>query len=148
MKKKNFLLNLLIVVCLIATSTTQLVAQEDTSIFDELSDFMEKYEKKCPDVASAFYSLHDTIVNQEGKLSIKEKEFIALGIAISARCEYCIYFHTAQAKRSGATDEEILEAASVAVYMGGGPAFSYIKYVVDALEELAVMKEKEDNIEK
>lgn len=142
---KNLLLNQLIVVCLIFASTTQLVAQEKVSLFDELYEFMEKYEKKCPDVSGAFYALHDTVVMKEGNLSIKEKEFIALGIAISARCEHCIYFHTAQAKMSGATDEEILEAASVAVYMGGGPSFSYIKYVMDALEELSKMEEKEDN---
>ena len=144
MKKKNFLVIQFIVACILTVSTTQVLAQEQVSIFNELSDFMEKFEKKCPDVATAFYDLHDTIVNQEGKLSIKEKEFIALGIAVTMRCEYCIYFHTASAMKNGATEEEILEAASVAVYMGGGPAFSYIKYVVDALEELSEMKEKED----
>jgi AhpD family alkylhydroperoxidase len=143
MKKKNILVILLIVACIITVSKTQVLAQEKVSIFNDLSEFMEKFEKKCPDVATSFYNLHDT-VNKEGKLSIKEKEFIALGIAVSARCEYCIYFHTARAMESGATEEEILEAASVAVYMGGGPAFSYIKYVMDALEELAAIKESKN----
>jgi hypothetical protein len=32
--------------------------------------------------------------------------------------------------------------------MGGGPAFSYIKYVFDALEELAKMEEKKADIKK
>jgi len=109
MKKNSFLVILLIAVCILTVSTTQVLAQEKVSIFNDLSEFMEKFEKKCPDVASSFYSLHDTIVNKEGKLSIKEKEFIALGIAISQRCEYCIYFHTARAMKSGATEEEILE---------------------------------------
>lgn len=143
MKKKNILVILLIVACIITVSKTQVLAQEKVSIFNDLSEFMEKFEKKCPDVATSFYNLHDT-VNKEGKLSIKEKEFIALGISVSARCEYCIYFHTARAMESGATEEEILEAASVAVYMGGGPAFSYIKYVMDALEELAAIKESKN----
>jgi len=144
MKKKNILVILLIVACIITVSKTQVLAQEKVSIFNDLSEFMEKFEKKCPDVATSFYNLNDTIVNKEGKLSIKEKEFIALGIAVSARCEYCIYFHTASAMESGATEEEILEAASVAVYMGGGPAFSYIKYVIDALEELTAIKESKN----
>ena len=42
---------------------------------------------------------------------------------------------------NGATEEEILEASSVAIYMSGRPAYSYIKYVIDALEELSVINE-------
>ena len=141
MKIKNFVLIVLISVCVLIISSVQLVAQEKVSILDELSEFMEKFEKKCPDVSASFYALHDIIVNKEGILSIKEKEFIALGIAVSARCEYCIYYHTARAMESGATEEEILEAASVAIYMGGGPALSYMKYVIDALEEFIAIKE-------
>jgi len=144
MKKNSSLVILLIATCILTVSTTQVLAQEKVSIFKDLSEFMEKFEEKCPDVAASFYNLHDTIVTKEGKLSIKEKEFIAIGIAVSMRCEYCIYFHTARAVESGATEEEILEAASVAIYMGGGPAFSYIKYVIDALEELSDMKESEN----
>jgi len=145
---KNLLLNLVIVMCLITAFTTQLFAQEKVSIFKELSDFSEKMSNKCPEVATSFYTLHDTIVIREGKLSIKEKELIALGIAVSKGCEFCIYYHTANVMKHGATEEEILEAASVAFYMGGGPAFSYIKYVIDALEELSEMKEKEDTEKK
>jgi len=141
---KKQLFGSVILILFLLFSYTQVLAQEKVSVFDELSEFMEKFEKKCPDVAKSFYNLHDTIVFKEGKLSIKEKEFIALGIAVSDRCKYCIYFHTASAMKSGATEEEILEAASVAVYMGGGPAFSHIKYVIDALEELSDMQESKN----
>ncbi len=144
MKTKKFLAIPVLAVCVLAISASQVLAQEDVSIFTELSEFMEKYEQKCPEAAAGFYILHDTIVNREGKISNKTKEFIALGIAVSQRCKYCIYFHTASAMKYGATEEEILEAASVAVYMGGGPAFVYIKYVIDAMEELAAMKESQE----
>jgi AhpD family alkylhydroperoxidase len=141
MKKKGFFAILLIAMCVLTISNTQVLAQEKDNTLNDLYEFMDKFEKKCPDVAMSFYNLHDTIVIKEGKLSIKEKELIALGIAIAARCEYCIYFHTAAALESGATEQEILEAATVAIYMGGGPAFSYIKYVFDAIEELMAMQE-------
>ena len=110
--------------------------QEEVSTPNELNDWYEKFEKKLPDVTTSFYNLHDTIF-QEGKLSIKEKHFIGLGIAVSMRCEPCITFHIGAAMESGATEEEILEAASVAIWMGGGPAFSNIKHVIDALEALS-----------
>ncbi len=144
MKKKNFLAILLIAACIITVSTTQVLAQEKVSVFNEMNDFAAKMEEKCPDVAAAFYNLQDSIIYKEGALSIKEKEFIALGIAVSMGCEYCVYAHTAGAMKSGATEEEILEAASVAIYMGGGPAFSNIKHVINALEALSDMKESKN----
>ena len=137
MKKKKFLVILLIVACIITVSKTQVLAQEKNFVNNETPDWLQKFEKKFPGVTTSFYSLHDSIMIQEGKLSIKEKEFIALGIAVAMRCEPCINFHTAGAMESGATEEEILEAASVAIWMGGGPAFSNIKHVIDALEALS-----------
>ena len=144
MKKKNFLVILLIVAFIITISKTQVLAQEKDNTFNESPDWLVKFEKKCPTGATSFYNLHDTIMSQEGKLSIKEKEFIALGIAVSKRCEPCITYHTAAAMKSGATEEEILEAASVAIYMGGGPAFSNIEHVINALEALSDMKESKN----
>jgi len=127
---------LLFAACIITVSTTQVLAQEKVSVFNEISDFSAKMGEKCPDVEAAFYSLQESIIYKEGALSIKEKEFIALGIAVSMGCEYCIYAHTAGAMRNGATEEEILEVASIAVYMQGGPGFTYMKYVFNALEAL------------
>ncbi len=147
MKKKNFLINFLIVVCIITVSKTQVLAQEKVYTPNELPEWWEKFEKKCPDIITSFQNLQALIMSQEGKLSVKEKHFIALGIAVSMRCEPCITYHTAGAIKSGATEEEILEAASVAIYMGGGPAFSNIKHVIDALEALSDMKENK-NVEK
>lgn len=144
MKKKNFLAILLIAAYIITVSTTQVLAQEKVSVFNEINDFSAKMEEKCPDVAAAFYNLQDSIIYKEGALSIKEKEFIALGIAVSMGCEYCVYAHTAGAMISGATEEEILEVASIALYMQGGPGFTYIKYVFNALEALSDMKESKN----
>ena len=141
MKKKNFLAILLIAACTITVSTTQVLGQEKVSVFNEISDFSATMEEKCPDVEAAFYSLQESIMYKEGALNIKEKEFIALGIAVTMGCEYCIYAHTAGAMKNGATEEEILEVASIAVYMQGGPGFTYMKYVFNALEELSDMKE-------
>jgi len=145
---KNLLLNLVIVMCLITAFTTQLFAQEKVSVFTEIQEFTEKIEDLYPEIGESFTRLNDSIVNKEGALSVKEKQLISLGIAVYAQCEICIYYHTAGAKKNGATNEEILEASSVAFYMGGGPAFSYINYVFDALEELSEMKEKEDTEKK
>ena len=70
-----------------------------------------------------------------GAISVKHKELIALAIAIAKRCDDCIAYHVHDALHAGATREEILEAAGVAVLMGGGPAMMYSCRVYEALEQ-------------
>ena len=60
-----------------------------------------------------------------GAMDTKTKELISVSIAAYSRCEYCIVFHVYKALEAGATREEILEAAMVAVAFGGGPSMAY-----------------------
>jgi AhpD family alkylhydroperoxidase len=74
---------------------------------------------------------------KDGALSLKEKELIALGIGVAMHCEPCIRAHTQKCLAAGATKEQILEAAAVAVVMAGGPAYTHVPLVIDTLETLA-----------
>lgn len=58
-------------------------------------------------------------------LDLKTKELMSVAIGCYNRCEYCIVYHSYKAFEAGATKEEILEAAMVAVAFGGGPAIAY-----------------------
>lgn len=62
---------------------------------------------------------------QPGALDLKTKELISVAIGCYNRCEYCIVYHTYKAFEVGATQEEIREAAMVAVAFGGGPSMAY-----------------------
>ncbi|MCM8806333.1 MAG: carboxymuconolactone decarboxylase family protein, partial [Candidatus Omnitrophica bacterium] len=66
-------------------------------------------------------------------------ELIAVGIAVTIRCSYCIGIHVEKAFKAGATEEEILEAGMVSVLMGGGPAYTYL---TDLVEAIKMVKEK------
>lgn len=68
-------------------------------------------------------------------LDLKTKELIALGMALTARCKYCIGIHTQSCLAAGATEKEIWEVAAVAVMMGGGPALTYTAELYKALQE-------------
>jgi AhpD family alkylhydroperoxidase len=72
-----------------------------------------------------------------GALDEKTKEFIALGIAISTRCESCIGFHTKSLLRLGASREEFCEALAMCSYMGGGPAISFSAKALEAFDEFS-----------
>ena len=72
----------------------------------------------------------------EGVLTLRQKELVAMGIAVAKQCEPCIKLHAKKCLDAGATREEILEAAGVAVMMGGGPAYTHIPVVIQSLDEL------------
>ncbi|WP_058485916.1 carboxymuconolactone decarboxylase family protein [Defluviitalea phaphyphila] len=62
---------------------------------------------------------------EPGAMDLKTKELISVAIGCYNRCEYCIVYHCYKALEAGATREEILEAAMVAVAFGGGPSMAY-----------------------
>ena len=71
---------------------------------------------------------------EEGALSQKVKELIAVAAAHITRCPYCISGHTKRAKQLGATDEEIAEAIFVAAAMNAGASMAHSTIAMKALE--------------
>ena len=69
-----------------------------------------------------------------GALSAKVKELINLAIALATHCTLCVVRHTKMSLEQGATRDEIMETALVAVGMGGGLAYTQTVYMLDALE--------------
>jgi len=95
-----------------------------------------KMQKLIPDAIKGFGSMFQTIM-KDGILSLKEKELIAMAIGLTLRCEPCIILHVQKCLDAGATKEEILEAASVVIMMQGGPSYTHVPKVIEALEALA-----------
>ncbi len=97
---------------------------------------MGALSKHVPDEMKGFSEFMGTVL-KPGKLDLKTKELIALGMGLTARCKYCIGIHTQKALAAGATPEELWEVATVAVMMGGGPAMTYVAELHKALDEFA-----------
>ena len=93
----------------------------------------DKMKKRVPNMMAGFGGLFQKTMG-EGKLTVREKELIAVGIAMAIQCKPCIFLHVKKCLGSGATKEEILEAAQVSVMMSGGPGFTHMPEVIDALE--------------
>jgi pyruvate dehydrogenase E2 component (dihydrolipoamide acetyltransferase) len=114
------------------------MAKDPNELMAELGEGMTQIADECPELAAAFVQM-DQAAYVEGELERKYKELIGLGIALAVRCEYCINIHVKQALEEGATREEILEAAAVAVAFGGSPSMAYVATAVtkalEAFEE-------------
>ena len=98
--------------------------------FAELNQWMEKMGMAIPEAMQGFGALHEASI-KAGALDSKTKELIALGIAITVRCDGCIAFHMHDAMQAGAGEQEIAETVSVAILMGGGPS---VVYGIEALQ--------------
>lgn len=107
--------------------------------YEHLKILMGKLGAEIPGTMGSFGKLHKTAIT-DGALTPKIKELIALGIAITVRCDGCIAFHVHDALEAGATRAEITETIGVAVLMGGGPAVMYGCEALEALEQFEVIR--------
>lgn len=88
----------------------------------------------APAVHAAFDAFSRTVF-AEGALPEKTKQLIAVAVAHTTQCPYCINGHTKLAKRKGATPEEIMEAVWVAAEMRAGGAFAHSAIALHAMGE-------------
>lgn len=102
--------------------------------YRHLVSLMGQLGNKIPDTMQGFGELHK-MATKDGVLSSKVKELIALGIAITVRCDGCIAFHVHDAIEAGASHQEIEETIGVAIMMGGGPSVAYGCEALEALEQ-------------
>jgi len=105
--------------------------------YEKLGMLMQKYGAEAPETMEAFSKLHHAGA-VDGAISAKVKELIALGIAITVRCDGCISFHVHDALAAGASRAEIVDTIGVAILMGGGPS---VVYGVQALEAVSQFEE-------
>jgi len=93
-------------------------------MLDSFVGGLGELSKTNPEQVNAFMGLLGAAY-EPNALDIKTKELISVGVGCYNRCEYCIVYHSYKAFEAGATKEEIMEAAMVAVAFGGGPSMAY-----------------------
>lgn len=99
-----------------------------------IEDRLGQMSHELPGAMTGFARLHKKAM-EDGALSCKTKELMALAISVAVRCEGCIAYHTHDAVAAGASRQEMLEAIAVAILMGGGPAAMYAAQALDAMEQ-------------
>ncbi|MDZ7907251.1 MAG: carboxymuconolactone decarboxylase family protein [Gemmobacter sp.] len=106
---------------------------------DTMRQELRVMNKLIPEAMQGFAQLSKA-AKDNGPLGVKEKEFVALGIAVSQRCEPCISFHVEALMKAGATRAELGDVLAMAVQMGGGPAVMYAAHALACWDELAAAK--------
>ena len=86
-------------------------------------------------VVRRFFAL-DTQTYQAGALDVKTKELLGLVASLVLRCDDCISYHVAQCKEAGVDRDEMFEAFSVGLVVGGSIVIPHLRRAVDFLDRL------------
>ena len=93
----------------------------------------------APGIHDAFEAFSQAVF-AEGALPEKTKQLIAVAVAHTTQCPYCIRGHTRLAERKGASPQEIMEAIWVAAEMRAGGAYAHAMLAIDAMGDEAEPK--------
>jgi AhpD family alkylhydroperoxidase len=74
---------------------------------------------------AAFIEFDKIVGREDGKIPRKYRELIALAVACTTQCPYCLDVHTRNAKKAGATREEVAEASMLAAALRAGAAVTH-----------------------
>ncbi len=81
-----------------------------------------------------FFAL-DGATYEEGALPRRIKELMGLVASLVLRCNDCILYHLDQALHYGATRQEIYEALSIGLIVGGSIVIPHLRFTIEALEQ-------------
>ena len=105
----------------------------------QFTEFRQRMNKRILDepnqVVRRFFAL-DTQAYQAGALDVKTKELMGLTASMVLRCDDCISYHVAQCKDAGVNREEMFEAFSVGLVVGGSIVIPHLRRAVDFLDRL------------
>ncbi len=85
---------------------------------------LKKFGELAPAAWEGFVAF-DKAAMADGAIPAKTKELIALAVAMTTQCPYCIEIHGKRAKTAGCTEKEIAEAVLVAAALRAGGAVTH-----------------------
>ena len=85
---------------------------------------LKQLELHAPEATKAFWAF-DKAAWADGAIPKKTKELIAVAVALTIQCPYCIELHVGRARNHGASEPEIAEAVLAAAALRAGGAITH-----------------------
>jgi len=85
---------------------------------------LKTLDANAPAAMHAFWAF-DRAAMADGAIPVKYKELMALAVAFTTQCPYCIEIHSGKARQAGATDPEITEIVTIAAALRAGAAITH-----------------------
>jgi AhpD family alkylhydroperoxidase len=85
---------------------------------------LKRFGNLAPEAFKAFVAF-DEAAFKGGAIPLKYKELMAVAVALTTQCPYCIEIHSKRAKKAGASEEELAETALVTAAIRAGGAMTH-----------------------
>src|SRR5262245_46918737 len=85
---------------------------------------LKKLGELAPEAFKGFVAF-DEAAFKDGVIPLKYKELMAVAVALTTQCPYCIEIHAKKAKKAGATEQELAETTLVAAALRAGGAITH-----------------------
>lgn len=89
---------------------------------------LKTLDESAPAAAKAFHGLAEAVF-QDGALAVLQKELIAVAVALTTQCPYCLELHVQSARKAGATDAQLAETALVAATLRAGSTVTHATHM-------------------
>src|SRR4051812_2771051 len=86
---------------------------------------LKNMKDAAPAEFEAWLNLDSIVKKEDGALPAKIRELIAVAVACTTQCPYCIEVHAKAAKQAGATKQELVETAFIAAALRAGGAATH-----------------------
>jgi AhpD family alkylhydroperoxidase len=86
---------------------------------------LKQMQGLAPEDFKAWLNLNNIVGREDGAIPRKYRELIAVAVACTTQCPYCIEAHAKAAKAAGATREELVEASFVTAALRAGGAATH-----------------------
>ena len=84
----------------------------------------KKFGELAPEAFEKFVEF-DRAAVASGAIPVKYKELMAVAVALTTQCPYCIEIHAKKAKKAGATEQELAETTLIAAALRAGGAITH-----------------------
>lgn len=85
----------------------------------------------------------DTNAYQEGVLSKKTKELLGLGNSLVLRCDDCVKYHLEECFKLKLSKEEVVEAMSISLLIGGTIVIPHLRRAFEYWEDLEATEDEQ-----
>jgi AhpD family alkylhydroperoxidase len=85
---------------------------------------LKALDANAPEAMKAFWAF-DKAAMAAGAIPVKYKELMALAVAFTTQCAYCIDIHAKKARAAEATEQEIAEVVVIAAALRAGAAITH-----------------------
>jgi AhpD family alkylhydroperoxidase len=89
---------------------------------------LKKLDENAPETMKAFWAF-DKEAFKAGSIDVLHKQLMAVAVALTTQCPYCIELHVRAARQAGATDQMMAETAAVAAAMRAGAAITHATHL-------------------